>query len=205
MKFFIRIISLAGMLVILSLPAWSGGNGGVAAPEDADGKYNLGLRYLMGKGVPQDYDKALHWNLEAAVMGHGSATKIRSCLKTGKSTVNLGPPPKSFEDFPTDSPELKRDAGFFYWQRSCDPADNAKALTLLAEAAGAGLPKAQYLLGIAYRQGRGMPLDFGKSAIWFSRAGAKGHKAAQRDYCRLQKSGHVHGSGNGPQVRDWCG
>jgi len=192
------------MLVFLSFSAWAGERVD-AHPVDADGKYNLGLNYLMGKGVPQDYDKALHWNLEAAVMGHVSATFIRSCLMTGKATVNLGPPPKIYEDLPTDRSELKRDAGLFYWRRSCDPADTAKAVTLLAQAAKAGLPEAQYMMGVAYRQGRGVEQDLGEAAKWFSRAGVQRHMAAQRDFCRLKESGHADGPGSISHVREWCG
>ncbi len=203
MKRFIRIVLLVGPLTVFPWASWGGGNGAVP-PVDAPGKYNLALRYLMGKGVPQDYDKTLHWNLEAAVMGHASASAIRSCLMTGKARINLGPPPRTFEDLPTDSHELKRDAGFFYWRRSCDPADTAKAIGLLTEAAQAGFPKAQYMMGIAYRQGRGVRLDFGETAKWFRRAGTQGHKAAQRDFCRLQKSGHASGPGNDLRAREWC-
>lgn len=203
MNRFIRIVLLVGPLAVLSWAACAGGNG-VVPPVDAPGKYNLALRYLMGKGVPQDYDKTLHWNLEAAVMGHAPASAIRSCLKTGKARINLGPAPRIFEDLPTDTHELKRDAGFFYWRRSCDPADTAKAVSLLSEAAEAGFPKAQYMMGIAHRQGRGVRLDFGESAKWFRRAGTQGHKAAQRDFCRLQKSGHASGPDNDLRAREWC-
>ncbi len=172
---------------------------------DGRGKYNLAVMYLMGKGVPQDYGQAQRWMLEAAFMGHGPASAIRSCLMTGKSGVKLGPAPRIFEDRPTDTPQLKRDAGLFYWQRSCDPADTAKAIGLLRQSAAAGLPKAEYMLGIAYRQGRGVGKNLAQSATWFRRAGAQDHNAARLAFCRLHRAGHAPGPGNELRAREWCG
>ncbi|MGH6662250.1 MAG: tetratricopeptide repeat protein, partial [Rhodospirillales bacterium] len=155
---------------------------------DATQKFNLALMYLMGKGVPQDYDESLRWMLEAAVTSHPSASAILSCLRTGQSGVKLGPSPRTFEDLPTDSPTLKLDAGLYYWQRSCDPVDSAKAVELLTVAANADLPNAQYMMGIAHRQGRGVVPSNSRSAEWFRRAGAYGHAAARRAFCDLRKT-----------------
>jgi len=174
-------------------------------PADAPGKYNLALKSLMGKGVPQDYDQALYWVLEAAVMGHGPASAIRSCLTSGKPNVKLGPVPRTFDDLPTDTSELMRDAGLFYWQRSCDPADTAKAIGLLGQAAAAGLPKAQYMLGIAYRQGRGLRKDFDLAGMWFRRAGSQGHGAARRAFCKVWQAGHALSKGDRLRSGEWCG
>ena len=192
------------LLVVMALAACTTDNGS-GTPVDAPGKYNLAVMYLMGKGVPQDYDQAQRWMLEAAVMGHVPASAIRSCLMTGKSGVKLGPAPRTFEDRPTDTPQLKRDAGLFYWQRSCDPADTAKAIGLLRQSAAAGLPKAEYMLGIAYGQGRGVGKNLAQSATWFRRAGTQNHNAARLAFCRLHRAGHAPGPGNELRAREWCG
>lgn len=172
---------------------------------DARGKYNLALMYLLGKGVPQDYEESLRWMLEAAVTSHPSASAVLTCLRTGRPRVNLGPALRTFEDLPTDTPALKGEAGLYYWQRSCDPADTAKAIELLSQAASAGLPKAQYMLGIAHRQGRGVGLNQSEAARWFRRAGAQGHTAARRAFCELGASGNLIGPENKSRTKQWCG
>ncbi|KAF8928216.1 hypothetical protein BGZ58_009806, partial [Dissophora ornata] len=40
---------------------------------EANAQYNLGFMYRNGKGVPQDYSKAMEWYLKAANQGHASA------------------------------------------------------------------------------------------------------------------------------------
>ncbi|KAF8920469.1 hypothetical protein BGZ58_004354, partial [Dissophora ornata] len=40
---------------------------------NASAQYNLGFMYEHGKGVPQDYSKAMEWYLKAANQGHASA------------------------------------------------------------------------------------------------------------------------------------
>ncbi|MFQ5765812.1 MAG: tetratricopeptide repeat protein [Rhodospirillales bacterium] len=172
---------------------------------DARGKFNLALMYLTGKGVPQDYDESLRWMLEAAVTSHPSASAVLTCLRTGRPRVNLGPAPRTFEDLPTDTPRLKLDAGLYYWQRSCDPLDTAKAIELLTNAAEADLPRAQYMLGIAHRQGRGVGRNLSEAARWFRRAGARGHAAAQRAFCQIWQQGYAPGPGSDLRARRWCG
>ncbi|MBI1985589.1 MAG: sel1 repeat family protein [Rhodospirillales bacterium] len=177
----------------------------VGVSGDATQKFNLALMYLMGKGVPQDYDESMRWMLEAAVTTHPSASEVLSCLRTGRSGVKLGPEPRTFEDLPTDTPKLKLEAGLYYWQRSCDPVDSAKAIELLAVAANADLPNAQYMMGIAHRQGRRVALNHSESAKWFGRAGAFGHAAARRAFCDLRRTGNITGPENASRTKDWCG
>ena len=40
---------------------------------DASAQTNLGLMYIDGKGVPQDYQQAVTWFTKAAEQGHASA------------------------------------------------------------------------------------------------------------------------------------
>ena len=40
---------------------------------DAEAQFNLGYRYEVGDGVPQDFQKALEWYLVSADQGHAGA------------------------------------------------------------------------------------------------------------------------------------
>jgi TPR repeat protein len=45
----------------------------LAEAGDAEAQYNIGRMYAYGRGVPQDYAKALDWYRKSAVQGHLSA------------------------------------------------------------------------------------------------------------------------------------
>ena len=40
---------------------------------NVEAQFNLGTIYYQGNGIPQDYEKALHWYLKAAAQGHPHA------------------------------------------------------------------------------------------------------------------------------------
>ena len=72
---------LGGMLVLLLVSgvAWAQTAADIAALRvkanagDADAQYNLGLMYLKGQGVPQDYAQAVTWWRQAAEQGDAAA------------------------------------------------------------------------------------------------------------------------------------
>jgi class 3 adenylate cyclase len=61
-----------------------------------------------------------------------------------------------------------------------NPEDLARGVELLSEAAEAGYGPAQYNLGKAIRDGRGIERDEEQAAQWFARAAAQGLAKAQR-------------------------
>jgi hypothetical protein len=57
----------------------------IAAQNNADAQYSLGIRYASGNGATQDYHEALGWFLKAADNGNTRAfAKIASCFWAGK-------------------------------------------------------------------------------------------------------------------------
>src|SRR5690349_22325900 len=55
----------------------------------------------------------------------------------------------------------------------------AEALPLMARAAEAGLPDAEYQIGRLYLQGSGVPYSQSEGVRWLERAGLHGHLEAQ--------------------------
>ena len=58
-------------------------------------------------------------------------------------------------------------------------ADPVKAVALLKDASGAGLVRAQYLLGLQYQEGNGVGHDVEAAARWLGAAADSGHAGAQ--------------------------
>jgi TPR repeat protein len=85
-----RLILIVALIVGLAAPAWAGFDEGLAAYERGDyeaafremkplaeqgnapARYNLGLMYRHGQGVPQDYAEAVRWWRKAAEQGDGN-------------------------------------------------------------------------------------------------------------------------------------
>ena len=67
--------------------------------------------------------------------------------------------------------------------------DFSKAAEWFRKAADLGDAKAQYNLGVAYNEGKGVPQDFGQAAFWFSKAAEQGIPQAQNNLGFLYKQG----------------
>ena len=67
--------------------------------------------------------------------------------------------------------------------------DFSKAAEWFRKAAELGDAKAQYNLGIAYNEGKGVPQDFGQAAVWFRKAAEQGIPQAQNNLGFLYQQG----------------
>ncbi len=72
-----------------------------------------------------------------------------------------------------------------YWHREAYD----KALPWLLQAAEEGLPDAQYLVGQAYQDGRGVDRDYEKARRWILQAAEGGHPKAVRDANSMRAQG----------------
>src|SRR4030095_2881182 len=76
---------------------------------------------------------------------------------------------------PTTVPAQSVKAGIEAWQRS----DYAGAVAIWRPLAENGDPDAAFILGQAYRLGRGVPTNLAAAKTWFERSAEKGHVDAQ--------------------------
>lgn len=133
---------------------------------------NLGVIYENGRGVPKDYTEAMKWYTKAAEQDDAYAQN------------NLGRMYKNGQGVPTDYIEAMK------WFRKAaeqghDAAKKNMAILLMDDrgnllnysnvgtqqlklAAEQGFFSAQYLLGIMYCKGRGVPQDYIQAHKWLS-------------------------------------
>jgi TPR repeat protein len=131
----------------------------LAESGDAEGQFQLGLRYFTGRGARQDIRAALKWLEAAAEQGHAKAMLVvGSIYEEGDETARIEP-------------------------------DLAKALKWYEGAAKAGLPEGNYQLGLLYIQGKGVKVDFALAAKWLKPAADKGHAASQAMYAAMLLDG----------------
>ena len=60
------------------------------------------------------------------------------------------------------------------------PRDQVKSVFWLRRAAGQGHADAQYALGLAYFEGKGVPRDVAQARSWIEEAAKRGHPEASR-------------------------
>jgi TPR repeat protein len=113
--------------------------------------------------------------------GHGPAITWRRV-----GTVSKGAPDPA-QPCPASPPQAASagsvdPAAERFWERGSkaySAGEYRGALFILQEAAQRGHPRAQALLGIMYREGKGVAVDAKQAAYWFVKAAAQGHRAAQ--------------------------
>lgn len=57
----------------------------LAEQGDPDAQFRLGYRYKSGRGIKQNYKKAVEWLTKAAIQGHSNAQySLGACFNHGK-------------------------------------------------------------------------------------------------------------------------
>jgi hypothetical protein len=74
-------------------------------------------------------------------------------------------------------------------QAAYERGDYAEALQLLVPLAERGDARAQYMLGLAYDRGNGVPQDHAKAAIWYRKAAVQGAPDARASLGALYARG----------------
>lgn len=140
--------------------------------------------YYWGRGVTQDYARALELYETAAALGDPQASNIAGGMYyTGKGTLTN--PYKAFRylDYAADHGKTTPDAlialASFYLKGEIAPQNYTKAIQLYLDAADSGNPRAQLELGFLYYIGQGVVQDFSKAHEWFQKAALNNYNMAQ--------------------------
>ena len=165
-----------------------------AAAEQGNAKAqtNLGVRYLNGRGVPQDDAEAVRWFRQAAEQGHA------------KAQFNLGLMYATGRGVPQDDAEAVRwcrlaadqgdasaqfNLGVMYRDGEGVPQDEAEAVRWFRLAADQGNALGQSNLGSMYATGRGVPQDEAEAARWNRLAAEQGDVLGQSNLGSMYATG----------------
>ena len=179
---------------------------------DNDACFNLGERFFYGRGVKQDYAKAVKWYTISSDRGDcSSQKKLADCYYLGQGAErNLAKAAYRYEqaaeqgDYDSQKALIRcyltGDSGF--------PPDRARAAYYskrygvsvdddtpegIQKRAQMGDPNAQFRLGCMFLSGAGIEYDPAKAVYWLKQAAEQGHAAALFDL------GCCYFSGNGVQ------
>ncbi|KXB91570.1 tetratricopeptide repeat protein [Megasphaera hutchinsoni] len=162
----------------------------MAEQGDAAAQYQLGVCYEHGKGVTQDYKKAVEWYQKAAEQGHTAAQYYLSlCYAKGKGVAQdfvkaVKWSKKAAEQGDADAQCV---LGGGYLLGIGVARDEVKAVEWFMKAAEQGSARAQRALGECYEEGKGVVQDYAKAVEWYKKAAAQGDADARNRMDELQK------------------
>ena len=161
---------------------------------NAQAQFNLGLRYAMGQGVPQDAQEAVKWYRKAAEQGDA------------QGQISLGVMYRSGVGVPQDYQEAlkwyrkaadqgdaqsQHNLGVMYENGKGVPQDTQEAVKWFHRSAEHGFAPAQSVLGTMYHNGRGIRQDL-LAYMWLTIAAAalsddaRKEAMKNRDHVELQ-------------------
>jgi TPR repeat protein/S1-C subfamily serine protease len=145
-------------------------------------QYNLGIMYVNGKGVPQDYKEAVKWYTKAAEQGYASAQYNLGAMYAEGQVV-----PQDYKEavkWYTKAAEqgyasAQFNLGTMYGNGQGVPQDYKEEVKWYTKAAEQGYASAQFNLGVMYGNGHDIPQDYKEAVKWFSKAAEQGNAEAQ--------------------------
>ena len=199
------------LLIVFTAPTWAGLEDGIAAANrgdyetaiqefkplaeegDAVAQTALGLMYMNGNGVPQNYAEAMKWFRKAAEQGYAQA-QINLGIMYLKGTGVPQDRAKALSLFVQASGDDAMAQAYFEvvgygvealrayvqdhdWLYA--PQDDAEAVELYCNLATHGDDMAQNNLGIMYALGEGVPQDYVRAYLWLNLAARQGNENAR--------------------------
>jgi TPR repeat protein len=161
---------------------------------DPDSEFQLGVRYALGEGIPEDSAKAMKWFRKAAEQGFAPAqSMLGSCFLTGESVAKDSAEAVKWLRKAAEQGDStgQLNLGFAYSRGEGVPKDLAAAVKWFRKAAEQNDTRAQYDLGCCYRDGEGVAKDQVEAVKWFRKAAEQNLPNAQYDLglCYAQGAG----------------
>lgn len=153
---------------------------------DADAAFEIGERYLNGKGVLVDMTQAVKWFERAAAKGSPAATfRLGMAYEKGLGTQKDRARARTNYVLAAERGHLKamHNLAVMIVEDSSvagKQPDYANAIPWFRKAAERGLRDSQYNLGVLYARGLGGPVNLAESFRWFALAANQGDKDAAK-------------------------
>lgn len=153
---------------------------------DPDAAFEIGERYLNGKGVLVDTAQAVKWFERAAAKGSPAAAfRLGMAYEKGLGTQKDRARARTNYVLAAERGHLKamHNLAVMIVEDSSIPGrqpDYANAIPWFRKAAERGLRDSQYNLGVLYARGLGGPVNLAESFRWFALAANQGDKDAAK-------------------------
>lgn len=153
-----------------------------------EAQYLIGVDYLQGNKVAQDYAQALEWFQKSASEDYAPAQDVIGCMYSYGFGVDQDYV-KAFEwclkAAEQDYDIAQNNVAYLYKEGFGVLQDNSKAFEWYQKASEQDNADAHYELGNFYSEGIGVEIDKDKANYYYHKAAGKGHLEAEQ---RLQKN-----------------
>lgn len=170
----------------------------LASQGHAGAQATLGLLYMKGKGVEQDYHKAREWLEKSAAQGEGRAQIFLGYMYANGQGVRQSyhkarelfeKAAEQEDDFGTQA-EAQCLLGALYEEGAGVPKNLTTARKLYEKSASQGNTRAQATLGVYYEHGYGgVKRNLATAKEWYGKACDNGFQAGCDEYRRLNTQG----------------
>jgi hypothetical protein len=148
---------------------------------EAEAQLNLGVLYMAGRGVKQDYAQALLWLRLAAEQGNPRAqNNVGALYAEGKGVTADYQQARYWYEQAARQGDIRAEInlGTLYCMGLGVPADCQEGAHWVLKAALQGDVTAEETLATLYMRGEGMPHDHISAYVWLTRAARQGDRAA---------------------------
>jgi len=159
---------------------------------DAEAQFNLGLMYMKGQGVAQNYEEAVKWYRLAAEQGTAEAQfylGLMSELGTGVAQDFKEAQKWYWVAATQGNARAQFNLGLVYAEGKGVALDFKEAVKWYRLAAAQGLVPAQNSLGAMYESGYGVAQSYKEAVKWYRLAAAQGDKRTQFNLSRMYAEG----------------
>ena len=153
-----------------------------AEPINAAEQCNLGVRYLSGDGVAQNFEEAFRWFEKAANQGDGlSQSNLGTCYFLGCGVKKNNKEAFRWFRKAADQGDVMAhyNVGTCYLSGDGVTQNYKKAFKWLKKAADQGDERAQYNVGFCYSNGYGVTKDSKEAFRWYQKAAKQGNELAK--------------------------
>jgi len=156
----------------------------------AESQCELGIAYMYGQGVSQDFTEAMKWFLKAAEKGNAPAQcNIGFIYANGYGVKKDWV--EAFKWYQRAAEQhlsgAEFEVGGAYYNGDGVPQDYAEAVKWLGKSARQGYARAQSNLGVCYHNGEGVAKDYVVAYKWYDLALAQGLGAAQTNLSMIER------------------
>jgi TPR repeat protein len=151
---------------------------------DPAAQNNLGVMYMLGKGVPKDDAMAVTWYRKAANQGNPDgqwSLGLMYFYGTGVAQDYAAAAAWFRKAADQGDADAQYNLGVMYYFGQGDlPQSYVEATKWLRKAANRGNDDGQFMLGLVYESGQGVPQDYVRAYMWYHLAAAAGNQDAVR-------------------------
>jgi TPR repeat protein len=174
---------------------------------DAKAQFSLAREYKLGKVIPQDYSKALHWAKKSAEQGNAGGQVILGMMYYQGEGVeqNYTEAFKWYEKAAEQGDDFAQIlVSEMYYDGEGVEQNYTEAFKWYEKLANKDSSRAQFSLGNMYYKGEGVEQNYTEALRWYKKAAEQGNDNAQAVLGLMYQDG-VGVRQNNTEAKEWFG